>query len=172
MINTAKAEDDIHELMDSWQKAVQAKDIDGIVSHYARDILAFDAISQLQFKGVDAYRNHWEACVSMCPAGEMVFEIDDLKIAAADDTAFSHCLNWCGVKDENGKDNACWMRDYLLPQAKWKMEGCARTLFRAVRGGKRQGSVRSRTIAFAGANENITNGELSYFFTQGSALCN
>lgn len=124
MINTAKAEDDIHELMDSWQKAVQAKDIDGIVSHYARDILAFDAISQLQFKGVDAYRNHWEACVSMCPAGEMVFEIDDLKIAAADDTAFSHCLNWCGVKDENGKDNACWMRVttcYHKLNGKWKV---------------------------------------------------
>ncbi len=124
MINTAKAEADIHELIDSWLKAVQAKDIDGIVFHYAPDILAFDAISQLQFKGVDAYRNHWEACLSMCSAGEMVFEIDDLKIVAADDIAFSHCLNWCGVKDENGKENACWMRMtacYRKTNGKWKV---------------------------------------------------
>ena len=90
MTATAKAETDIHELMDSWLKAVQAKDIDGIVSHYATDILAFDAISQLQFKGVDAYRNHWEACLSMCSSGEMIFEIYDLKIVAADCIAFSH----------------------------------------------------------------------------------
>lgn len=124
MITTEKAETDIHELMDSWLKAVQAKDIDGIVSHYAPDILAFDAISQLQFKGVDAYRDHWEACLSMCSAGEMVFKIDDLKIVAADDVAFSHCLNWCGAKDENGEEKAGWMRMtacYRKINGNWKV---------------------------------------------------
>ncbi|HEU4854651.1 MAG TPA: nuclear transport factor 2 family protein [Nitrosospira sp.] len=90
MTATAKAETDIHELMDSWLKAVQAKDIDGIVSHYATDILAYDAISQLQVEGEDACRNHSKACLSMFSSGEMVFEMDDLKIVAADCIAFSH----------------------------------------------------------------------------------
>lgn len=55
------AEAEIREQMDSWLKAVLAMDIDDIVSHYSPDILAFDAVSQLQCKGIDAYKKHWQA---------------------------------------------------------------------------------------------------------------
>ena len=41
----------IRGLLDDWVKAARAKDIDGIMATYAPDILAFDAIAQLQFKG-------------------------------------------------------------------------------------------------------------------------
>jgi ketosteroid isomerase-like protein len=78
------------------------------VSHYAPDIVAFDAIAQLQFKGVEAYRKHWEACLSMCP-GPMIFEIHELTITAADDVAFGHYLTRCGAI-ENGEEKASWMR--------------------------------------------------------------
>ena len=44
---------------------------------YAPDILAFDAIAKLQFKGAKAYREHWQACAAMCP-GPMIFEVHDL----------------------------------------------------------------------------------------------
>ena len=110
-VETAKATAvaEIRKLMDNWLRAVRAGDIDGIVSHYVPDIVAFDAIFQLQFKGVDAYRKHWEACLSMCP-GPMIFEIHDLNIAASDDLAFGHCLNRCGATDESGKEKASWMR--------------------------------------------------------------
>lgn len=122
---TAKAtsEAEIRALMDSWLKAVSAQDVDGIVSHYAPDILAFDAIAQLQFKGRDAYKDHWQACLSMCP-GPMTFEIHDLSIAAGEDVAFSHCLNWCGGTDENGEEKASWMRmsaGYRKTNGKWKV---------------------------------------------------
>jgi uncharacterized protein (TIGR02246 family) len=106
---TATAEAEVRELVDSWLRAVRAHDVDGIVSHYAPDILSFDAISQLQFKGVDAYRKHWEACLSMCP-GPMVFEIHDLNIAARNDVAFCHCLNRCGGTGEDGEEKVGWMR--------------------------------------------------------------
>lgn len=120
---TAKitADAEIRELMDAWLKAVRAQDIDGIVSHYAPDILAFDAVSQLQFKGVDAYRKHWEMCLSMCP-GPMIFEIHDLNITAGDDVAFCHCLNRCGVIGENGEEKASWMRStvcYRKTNGRW-----------------------------------------------------
>jgi ketosteroid isomerase-like protein len=69
----------------------------------------FDAVSQLQFKGVDAYRKHWEACLSMCP-GPMIFEMHDLNIAAGNDVAFCHCLTRCGATGENGAEKAAWMR--------------------------------------------------------------
>lgn len=59
-------EDQIRALIDDWAGALRAKDIDRVMSHYAPDVLAFDAIAQLQFQGRVAYRQHWQACLSMC----------------------------------------------------------------------------------------------------------
>jgi len=113
-IDTAKAtaEAEIRALLDNWTRAVRARDIEGIVAHYAPDILAFDAIAQLQFKGRDAYRKHWEACLAMCPASSesMIFEIHDFQIAAGGDLAFGHGLTRCGSVGENGEEEAHWMR--------------------------------------------------------------
>lgn len=102
-------EAEIRALVDSWLSAVKAKDVAGIVAHYAPDIVAFDAIAQLRFEGVDAYREHWAACFTMCP-GAMTFELRDLTVTAADGVAFCHCLNRCGGTDDSGVEKAAWMR--------------------------------------------------------------
>jgi uncharacterized protein (TIGR02246 family) len=96
-------------LIEDWARAARASDLDGIMAAYAPDILAFDAIAQLQFKGAQAYRKHWEACIAMC-SGPLVFEIHDLNIAAGDDVAFAHYLLKCGGTGEDGKDQTGWMR--------------------------------------------------------------
>jgi ketosteroid isomerase-like protein len=75
-------------LIDAWVEAARANDIDRIMAAYAPDILSFDAIGQLQFKGIDAYRKHWQACIAMCPSP--IFEIHDLGIEAGDGVAFGH----------------------------------------------------------------------------------
>ena len=99
----------IRELIDHWANAARTSDLDGIMSHYAPDIVAFDAIAQLQFKGKDAYRKHWEACQSMC-AGSMIFEVHQLQIAARDDLAFGHYLSRCGGTGPDGVEKVGWMR--------------------------------------------------------------
>jgi uncharacterized protein (TIGR02246 family) len=99
----------IRRLIDDWAKAARASDIDGIMAAYAPDIVSFDAITQLQFKGADAYRKHWEACIAMCP-GPMIFEIHDLGIEAGDDVAFGHYLLRCGATGEDGEEKSGWMR--------------------------------------------------------------
>ena len=99
----------IRDLIYDWADALRAKDLNRIMSHYAPDILAFDAISQLQFKALDAYRKHWEACLSMC-SGPSFFEIHDLDITAGDGLAFCHALNRCGGTGEDGQEKVCWMR--------------------------------------------------------------
>lgn len=104
---TADAE--IRNLIESWLEAVRAKDLDAIMGHYAPDILSFDAIAQLQFKGAQAYRKHWQACFEMCP-GETVFEAHELGIAAAGDVAFCHYLCRCGGTGPDGKMQVGWMR--------------------------------------------------------------
>src|SRR5262245_20003698 len=90
------AEAEIRKLLDDWAKAAGTFDIDRIMKAYAPDVLAFDAIAQLQFKGAQAYREHWQACAAMCP-GPMVFEVHDLAIEAGDDIAFGHYLVRCGA---------------------------------------------------------------------------
>jgi uncharacterized protein (TIGR02246 family) len=102
-------EDEVRNLIEGWRKAAVAKDVDAILLHYAPDIVAFDAIAQLRFRGRDAYRKHWEACLSMCP-GQMIFEVHDLNIAAGGDLAFCHYLSLCGGTGENGEAKTGWMR--------------------------------------------------------------
>lgn len=104
----ATPEEQVRDVVRSFEAAIRAKDIESIVSHYAPDIVAFDAIAALQFKGREAYRKHWEACMTMCP-GAMIFEIHDVEVAARDDLAFCHFLSRCGA-DNEGEQKVGWMR--------------------------------------------------------------
>jgi uncharacterized protein (TIGR02246 family) len=103
------AEAQIRGLIEDWAKAAGTFDIDRVMEAYAPDILAFDAIAKLQFKGAQAYREHWQACAAMCP-GPMIFEVHDLAIEAGDDFAFGHYLVRCGTIGEDGKEQAGYMR--------------------------------------------------------------
>jgi uncharacterized protein (TIGR02246 family) len=102
-------ETQIRGLIEDWAKAARAGDIEGIMAAYAPDILSFDAIAQLQFKGAEAYRKHWQACIAMC-SGPMIFEIHDLGIEVGDGVAFGHYLLKCGATGEDGKEQTGWMR--------------------------------------------------------------
>lgn len=104
-----QAEADIEALLASWKHAFEARDVPAVMRHYAPDVLAFDAIMKLQFKGADAYGKHWEACMSMCN-GPMQFEMRELAITAADEIAFAHYICSCGGPDEKGEIQSCWMR--------------------------------------------------------------
>jgi len=117
------AEAEIRKLLDDWVKAAGTFDIDRIMKAYAPDVLAFDAIAQLQFKGAQAYREHWQACAAMCP-GPMIFEVHDLAIEAGDDIAFGHYLVRCGTIGEDGKEQAGYMRATFCcrkKSGKWKI---------------------------------------------------
>lgn len=102
-------EAEIRGILDQWRQAVCDKDVPRIVSRYAHDIVAYDAILQLQFRGVEAYRAHWEKCMTMC-TGPTVFELHELQVFAGDDVAFAHALNRCGGTGPDGKEMTGWMR--------------------------------------------------------------
>lgn len=116
-------ESEIRRQLEDWADAVRAKDVPRIFAHYAPDIVAFDAIAQLQFKGADAYRAHWEACVAMC-SGPMTFEIHELQIFAGEELAFAHALNRCGGTGPDGKMHCGWMRfssGYRKQHGQWRV---------------------------------------------------
>jgi ketosteroid isomerase-like protein len=99
----------IQTLLKAWCDAVRDKDLDKIMAYYAPDIVAYDAIIKLQFKGAQAYREHWEYCLGMCN-GPMVFEQSELVVHGDDQWAFAHWLNSCGGADDKGEIKSSWMR--------------------------------------------------------------
>jgi uncharacterized protein (TIGR02246 family) len=122
-ITTNKAIDEaqIRELVDNWAKAVRAKDIDGLMSHYTADSLTFDIMPPLEHKGTDAYRKLWEQCFPYFQ-GSIGFEIRDLSITAGDEVAFSHSLNRMTGTITTGEKIDHWMRAtvcYRKINGKW-----------------------------------------------------
>jgi uncharacterized protein (TIGR02246 family) len=117
------AEDEIRDLMDRWTNAVRNHDLDTIMSYYAPDIVSYDAIVKLQFKGIDEYRKHWEYCMTLC-SGPMIFEAHEVKVVADGNTAFAHFLSRCGGVDADGKEQAGWMRGtagYRRTNGRWQI---------------------------------------------------
>ena len=106
--NDVRPEDAVRDLIESWRRAAEAGGIEAIMSHYAPGFVAFDAAVRLQFKERDAYRKHWEACLSLCR--NQIFEVHDLSITAEDDSAFCHYLCLCGGTGENGEKKTGWTR--------------------------------------------------------------
>lgn len=113
----------INSLIEEWKNAVLSRDIDKIVSYYADDIVSFDAVNALQFKGKAAYRAHWEECMKHCP-GPGIFEFHQLRIVETADSAFAHWLAHCGGTGPDGELKACWMRvtaGYQRIAGQWKV---------------------------------------------------
>lgn len=105
----ATAEAEIRELVENWLKAVRAKDVNGVMSHYAADILLFDLAPPLQYRGADAYRKNWEEWF-LTFRGSIGYEIRDLSITASDDVAFCHSLNRISGTRTNGEETDTWVR--------------------------------------------------------------
>jgi ketosteroid isomerase-like protein len=120
-MNTATDQAQLRTLLDSWVKANLAKDLPGIIRHYTADVLAFDAILQLQFKGREAYQAHWQMCLEMC-GGPSTFEVRELQLETSGELGFGHFLAHCAGTDAEGKTQGCWLRvsqGYRKQQGVW-----------------------------------------------------
>lgn len=109
MTNNSKAEQQIRDMVSRYVNAVRAKDVSRIADLYTDDVVAFDAILALQFKGKAAYIEHWHTCMGYA-SGDMHFEIHQLNVSANEQLAFSHSVNLCGCTNEQGKMESSWMR--------------------------------------------------------------
>ena len=107
----SKANDEIQirQLIDNWTKALRVKDIDGLMSHYAPDVLLFDLAPPLQYRGADAYRKNWEEWLPSFQ-GPVGYEMRDLTIATGDDVAFCHSLNRISGMRTDGEQTDVWVR--------------------------------------------------------------
>jgi uncharacterized protein (TIGR02246 family) len=100
---------EIGRLVEQWAEALRAKDVDGIMSHYASDVVVFDLAAPLQYKGANAYRENWLAWFPTFQ-GPIGYELRDLKIAAGKDVAFCHSFNRITGKRTDGETTDVWVR--------------------------------------------------------------
>jgi PhnB protein len=107
----AKADDEtqIRRVIEGWAKALRAKDVEGVVSHYTADIVSFDLAPPLQHVGTDALRKGLAAWFPTF-RGPVGYEIRDLAITTGDDVAFCRSLNRISGTRTDGEATGVWVR--------------------------------------------------------------
>ena len=102
-------ETQIRKLIDDWVKSVRAKDVNGVMFHYAADIVTFDLAPPLQCAGADALRKSLEEWFPTF-RGPVGYEIRDLSITTGDAVAFCRSLNRITGTRTNGEETDVWVR--------------------------------------------------------------
>jgi ketosteroid isomerase-like protein len=102
-------EAEIKRVLEGGVEAVRARDIDGVMSLYARELVSFDIVPPLRYVGADAYRKRWEETFSSLQ-GLIDYAIHDLTITVGDDVAFTHSLNRISATMNTGQKTNLWLR--------------------------------------------------------------
>ena len=118
-MNTTTEEAMIRELVESWARAVRAKDIDGALARHSTDILMFDVPPPFESKGIEAYRKTWDLFFS-CQPDPVAFDILRMDIVAGADVAFVAALMRCA---ETGRDGERSNLDFRLTIGLRKIDG-------------------------------------------------
>ena len=100
---------EIKKALEGYVEALRARDIDGVMSIYAPDLVAFDLVPPLQYVGADTYRNHWLEGWSLLQ-GPFGYEVANLDITVGDDVAFTRSLNRSSVTLNTGQKAEFWLR--------------------------------------------------------------
>lgn len=96
-------------LVDSRSEAVQAKDLDRLMSFYSPGIVYFDVVPPLRYVGSAALRgrfSHWFDGFEG-PIGQ---DVRDLTVVASGHVAVAHMLIRSGGTLKNGREVELWVR--------------------------------------------------------------
>ncbi len=99
----------IRELIAGFVRAIRARDINGVMSVFAGQVVSFDLGPPLQHGGGEAFRKRWQELFESYQ-GPIDYEVRDLSVTAGEDMAFSHSLNRIGGTMKNGQKTERWLR--------------------------------------------------------------
>jgi uncharacterized protein (TIGR02246 family) len=95
--------------VETWTRAIRAKDVDGVMSLYAPDIVSFDLDPPLRYAGRAAKRRAWQA-VFAAFAAPISYELRDLNVTAQGELAFVHSVNHVSGALASGHVADMWVR--------------------------------------------------------------
>jgi len=100
---------DVSSLLERQSEAIQAKDIERLMSLYSPDVVYFDVVPPLQYAGAAALRERFTQWFDGY-AGAISMETRDLKIATSGDIAVAHWLSRAIGTLKNGQEVGAWVR--------------------------------------------------------------
>ncbi len=99
----------IRQRIEDLAKAIRAKDIDGVMSLYASNIVSFDIVPPLRYAGADGKRRAWQDVFAAYP-GPIVYEVRDLNVSTDGELAFVHSVNHVKGTLASGHISDLWLR--------------------------------------------------------------
>jgi ketosteroid isomerase-like protein len=109
IMTAAQAEKELRAITDEWLKALRAKDVDGLMRHYAPDVLTFDIAPPLRVRGADTVRGNWAVWLKTFD-GPLNYEMRDLALEVDGSVAFCHSVNRINGKRTDGSVTDVWIR--------------------------------------------------------------
>lgn len=98
----------IRRRIDEWLDALRGKDIDGVMAHYAPDMITYD-LMPLQLKDISAYRKNFELWFGSVQ-GRIEYEIQDMRLATSQDVALCHYVGHVRYLRTTGENTDYWVR--------------------------------------------------------------
>jgi ketosteroid isomerase-like protein len=100
---------DILGLVAAWGRALEAKDVDGLMAHYAPDAVIYDCVAWNVRMNPAELRAIWESCLPHFPAG-LRSEHRDLDVTVGGDAALVHSLHHMIPDDPDHPAGQTWFR--------------------------------------------------------------
>ncbi|MEA2808276.1 MAG: hypothetical protein QOG78_3981 [Rhodospirillaceae bacterium] len=109
MATPTEVETEIRAIMKARVEAVHAKDAARLVAHHAPDVVAYDLLEPLQYKGVSSLRERAQQWFDGYD-GPMTCEISDLTVVPSYDVAFCYGLHHVAGTTKTGQKIDMWWR--------------------------------------------------------------
>ena len=103
------AEAIIQERIEDLVKALNAKDIDAVMSLYAPNLVSFDIVAPLRYVGAENKRRAWQEAFASY-TGPFAYEVHDLNVTTDGELAFVHSLNHLNATLASGQITDLWLR--------------------------------------------------------------
>jgi len=105
------SETQINQLFANWQKAFEAKDVNGVMGIYApgKMLTAYDIVPPLEYNGADAYRKDYADFFAQFD-GPLRVEMRGRHVEVGRDVAFAYGLERITGKLKSGKAVDIWLR--------------------------------------------------------------
>ena len=95
--------------IDELAGAIRGKDLDHLMTLYARDVEVFDVRASLNVTGAGAYRNNFEHWFDSFE-GPLGFELHNLRVVPGEGAAFCHYLALVTGARPEGRKSGYWVR--------------------------------------------------------------